>query len=170
MKKYLALLLSVCLIGLFFAGCAEKEPKYPAPRISPEQEQARREKAQEKAAEEASEETVDIDLTALSSTMVYAEVNNIMTTPEDYLGKTITMSGPYLASDDGSGLVYHYVLIVDALACCQSGLEFKLNGEHSYPEDYPEANVEVEATGVFGKYEELGLTYYYLEVDELTVL
>jgi hypothetical protein len=86
------------------------------------------------------------------------------------LGKTIKIKGPYLPTDDGSGLVYHYVLIVDALACCQGGLEFKLNGEHSYPGDYPEANAEVEATGVFGKYEEFGVTYYCIEVDELTVL
>jgi hypothetical protein len=82
------------------------------------------------------------------------------------LGKTIKIKGPYLPTDDGSGLVYHYVLIVDALACCQSGLEFKLNGE----QPYPEANAEVEATGVFGKYEEFGVTYYYIEVDGLTVL
>ena len=36
---------------------------------------------------------IDIDLTALSRTMVYSEVYNMMMTPENYIGKVVRMNG-----------------------------------------------------------------------------
>ena len=38
---------------------------------------------------------VDVDLTKLSSTMVYSEVYNMVNTPEDYTGKTVRMTGSF---------------------------------------------------------------------------
>ncbi len=38
---------------------------------------------------------IDVDLTQLSSTMVYSEVYNMINTPEDYIGKTVKMSGTF---------------------------------------------------------------------------
>ena len=112
-----------------------------------------------------------IDLTVLSSTMIYAEVYNIMTHPDEYMGKTIKMSGPYYASFyDATGLYYHYVVIEDATACCQQGLEFNWKGEHIYPDDYPEDGTKIEVTGVFSSYDELGRTYYYIAVDDISIL
>jgi hypothetical protein len=114
---------------------------------------------------------VDVDLTEMSSTMVYAEVYNITNNPDKYMGKTIRMSGPYQASYyDETGLYYHYVIVEDAAACCAQGLEFIWNGEHTFPDDYPLAQAKIEVTGVFGSYEELGITYYYLAVDNIVLL
>lgn len=113
---------------------------------------------------------VDIDLTVLSSTMVYAEVYNIMTDPETYLGKTIKVRGPYYPDyDDQSGRCYHYIVIEDATACCAQGLEFIWIGNHAYPGDYPAEGTRIEVTGVFGEYEEFGEIYYYLTVDGISV-
>ena len=36
---------------------------------------------------------VDLDLTSMSGTMVYSEVYNIMSNPDEYIGKTIRMNG-----------------------------------------------------------------------------
>ena len=117
------------------------------------------------------DESVDVDLTVLSSTMIYAEVYNIMATPDDYIGKTIKMRGPYYASYyDDTEQYYHYVIISDAAACCAQGMEFVWNGDHVYPDDYPEDNTIVEVVGVFGEYEELGVKYVYLAVDDLMVI
>jgi hypothetical protein len=114
--------------------------------------------------------TIDVDLTTLSSTMVYAEVYNMMTVPNEYMGKTIKMGGQYYANYyEETGLYYHCVIIADATACCQQGLEFKWNGDHTYPDDYPADNSEIEVVGVFGSYDELGQTYYYLAVDNITI-
>jgi hypothetical protein len=118
--------------------------------------------------DEADGENVDLDLTAMSSTMVYGEVFNMTQYPEDYLGKTVKADGQYVPSYyDATGTTYHYVLIADAAACCQQGLEFIWQGSHTYPDDYPAKAVDIEVTGVYSSYEELGMTYYYLAVDEI---
>ncbi len=111
-----------------------------------------------------------VDLTELSSVMVYAEVNNIMTTPDDYIGRTIRMDGLYYASYyEETGLYYHYVIVEDATACCQQGLEF-MWADHIYPQDFPADDTRVEVEGVFRSYEELGITYYYVDASESHVI
>ncbi len=113
------------------------------------------------------EGSVDIDLTQMSSIMIYSEVYNIMINPEDYLGKTIKICGPYYASYwEDTDKYYHYVIINDATACCSSGLEFIWeDNSHKYPEEYPKDETEIELVGRFDSYEELGQTYYYLATD-----
>lgn len=161
MKKYLYILLLLCLMGLLLSGCAKTNADQTTSDTPETQEQ--------KSA--TANVIVDVDLTALNSTMVYAEVFNMTTNPEDYLGKTIKMSGSYSTTFyDETGLYYHYVIIEDAAACCQSGLEFIWNGEHKYPDDYPAEQTKIEVVGVFGEYDEFGETFYYLAVDEISIL
>jgi hypothetical protein len=115
---------------------------------------------------------VDIDLTVLGSTMVYSEVYNMMVNPDEYLGKTIKIIGPYYASQlvYGTEKYYHFVVINDATACCQNGMEFIWDdNSHVYPDEYPENNTVIEITGVFSSYEESGDTYYYLKTDGITI-
>jgi hypothetical protein len=122
-------------------------------------------------ATEAGGSAPDVDLTALSSMMVYSEVFYMMTRPEEYLGKTVRLSGPYYATYyDPTERYIHYVLVEDATACCQSGLEFVWEGEHAYPEDYPPDETPVEITGVYEEYQEEGETYYRLKVQEMNIL
>ncbi len=103
--------------------------------------------------------TIDVDLTTLSSTMVYAKVYDMtVTNPKQYLGKTVKAKGPY--SPNGS---YHYVVIADATACCQQGIEFIWNGHSSYPKK----NEEIEIVGIYRSYNEGSETYYYIDVTEL---
>ena len=112
-----------------------------------------------------------IDLTALSSTVVFAEVYNMMTTPDLYMGKTVKMSGLYYASYyDVTDQFYHYVIVADAVACCQQGIEFIWLGDHPYPESYPADESEVELEGIFSSYNELDATYYYIAVEDIRVL
>ncbi len=80
-------------------------------------------------------ENVDVDLTSLSSTVVYSEVYNIMSTPENYIGKTIKMSGIFSAThDDITNKDYYACIIKDATACCAQGIEFVLADGYEYPE------------------------------------
>lgn len=115
---------------------------------------------------------VDVDLTVLSSTMVYSEVYNMMVNPDVYLGKTIKVIGPYYAGQlvYGTEKYYHFVVISDATACCQNGIEFIWDdNSHVYPDEYPKDNTVIEITGVFSSYEESGNTYYYLKTDGITI-
>ena len=117
----------------------------------------------------ASDLIVDVDLTTLSSTMVYAEVYNMLVNPDDYMGKTIKMRGAYYASYfDETKQYYHYVVIEDSAACCAQGLEFKWNGNNTYPDDYPEDQTIIEVVGVFGRYSELDRSYTYISTDLIT--
>lgn len=112
---------------------------------------------------------LDVDLTVLSSTMVYAEVYNMMLNPDEYVGKKIKIKGLYYAEYlEDTQKYYHYVIISDATACCQSGIEFIWgDNSHIYPDEYPENDTEIEICGVFNSYEEQGQKYYYLSVDDI---
>lgn len=105
--------------------------------------------------------TDSVDLTVLSSTMVYAEVYNMMSDPERYKGRTVTMQGQF-AVYEGETRNYYACLIADATSCCAQGIEFVLDGDFSYPEDYPEVGSTITVTGVFDIYAENGATYCQL--------
>lgn len=105
---------------------------------------------------------VDVDLTQLSSTMVFSEVYNMFLNPSDYEGKVIKMSGPfvvYYANPNSAVKHYFAVSIADATACCQQGMEFVWIGKHTYPNDYPEENENITVTGIFQMYEDQGYSY-----------
>ncbi|MCL2539712.1 MAG: hypothetical protein FWE66_05180, partial [Oscillospiraceae bacterium] len=83
----------------------------------------------------------------------------------------IKISGPYYAAYyEDTDLWYHFVIIEDALACCQQGMEFVWRGEHSFPDDYPNELTKISVTGVYMSYEEFDLTYYYLEIDDINIV
>ena len=102
---------------------------------------------------------VDVDLTQLSSTMVYSEVYNIMMAPEDYVGKVIRMNGECVSAYyEPTDATYYSIIIQDATACCAQGIEYVLGDGQAYPEDGGEATV----TGRFESYDENGTTWYHL--------
>ena len=96
---------------------------------------------------------LDVDLTKMSSTMVYSEVYNMMAMPDDYVGKTVRMKGTF-AAYPGEDRNYYVCFIADAAACCQQGMEFVLDGEYVYPDDYPAEGTEITVSGVFDTYYE----------------
>ena len=112
---------------------------------------------------------VDVDLTVLSSTMVYSEVYNMLyNDPAHYLGKTVKARGEfsiYQLVTDGvlqPDPVAYACIIADATACCAEGMEFVPEGDLTYPEDYPELGAEITVIGEFQSYEENGMTWYHL--------
>ncbi len=111
---------------------------------------------------------VDVDLTALSGTMVYSEVYNMMTSPENYIGKTVKMSGLFAYyHDEETGNYYFACIVQDATACCAQGIEFVLADDCVYPDDYPEVDEEICVIGVFDTYQEGSYTYCTLRNAEL---
>lgn len=180
MSRKLSLTLIAILLCFLFTGCVENENGSESltndvskqEYVTPEREDVLGSNSEE--LEEINSTTgsdVDVDLTALSSTLVYAEVYNMMFSPENYIGKTVKMRGSYYASYyEETGEYYHYVIIEDAAACCKQGLEFIWNGEHAYPEDYPSDGSKVEVVGTFASYEELGVSYSYISTDKINII
>lgn len=110
----------------------------------------------------------EFDLTVLGSDMVYAVVNDMMTTPEKYMERTVKASGSFsVYTNPDTGAMYYACLITDALACCANGLEFIWEGDHSFPEDYPQEGTPITVGGVFETYDEDGATYCRLKHAEV---
>ena len=164
MKKLTALLLSIFLIASL-AACGNSgtatETAAPAEQTTAETAQSATEAAP------VSADGIDVDLTTMSATMVYSEVQNMMMNPTDYLGKTVKMKGTFNVAELGDN-IYYACLIKDATACCAQGIEFQWEGDHAYPEDYPEMGDEITVVGTFSTYKENTQTYCQLENSELT--
>ena len=106
---------------------------------------------------------IDLDLTDLSGTVVYAYINQMVNAPENYIGKIIRLNGWYDAFVDSStGLYYTSCFIPDASACCAQGIEFVWAGAHPFPEAYPEPGTGVTVTGRFEVYLEDDWMYIHL--------
>ena len=88
---------------------------------------------------------------------------NILALPDDYLGKTVRVSGKFQVYE-GEGRYYYVVIIPDATACCQQGMEFIL----ADPDAYPEPGRDVTVTGVFDTYYE-GESMRFCQLIDATV-
>ena len=105
-----------------------------------------------------------VDLTILSSTMVYSEVFNMINDSDSYIGKTIRATGNFSYYQDPTTKKEYFAIIVqDALGCCAQGIEFVLQGEHCYPQDYPELESEITIEGTFSTYTDDTGTYIQLQ-------
>jgi len=199
MKRYLSILLLLLLLCTLFTGCApddasadnsggqeaeaaisagddtkaetpeQKEDSVDINEVADEPVPAADSGAGKQ--EESAAETIkaDVDLTALSSTMIFAEMSNMMKNPNSYIGKTVRMKGLYYAFYyEDTDVYHHFIIVQDSAACCSQGMEFRLLGWQTYPDDYPEDYSFVEVNGVFGSYDVLDKTYYCVEAEEMT--
>lgn len=117
---------------------------------------------------------IDVDLNNLNANVVYSQVFLMMTEPNKFIGKRIRMSGQFnvYAAEEGnpSGVTEYYAIIIaDAQACCQQGIEFVWPG-HTYPEGFPEVKSNASVTGIFEVYEENGKKYCRLVADSVEQL
>ena len=172
-KLFCLLLIAMALCSL--AACGREKDKgaaaadsadNQAPESSVSQKQPAEKKSESKpAASEPTQSTdgVDVDLTRLSSTMVYSEVYNMMNAPGDYIGKTIKMTGQFVYYENPDTKAQYFTCIIgDAMACCSQGLEFVMEGDLAYPDDYLELGADITVIGAFQSYEENGMTWYHL--------
>lgn len=177
MKKLLVL--TIVLLLAFLSGCTgatatENNDNDNSNLISEESIKESIGQAIEKEDEtveiETVEEAIDVDLTKLSSTMVYAEVYNIVNYPDDYEGKTIKLKGSYFGTFvEESGQYFHAVVIADAIGCCAQGLDFVITGAGDNFV-YPNEGDEIEMIGVIESYVDEGTTYYRIRTEGLTIV
>ena len=111
---------------------------------------------------------VNLDLTKMSETMIYSTIFDMLIMPEDYVEKIIKLSGWFETyTDPQTGEMYYAVVVPDATACCQQGLEFVWKGNHAYPDDFPKPGQNITVTGIYKMIENDGISYNYLEVINL---
>lgn len=104
-----------------------------------------------------------LDLTKLSSTMVYSEVFNMLSDPDRYVGRVVKMNGIAACfTNPQTSQLYYACIVADATGCCAQGLEYVLTDG----EVYPELDTSITVTGTFALYEENGYKCFHL-VDAL---
>lgn len=175
MKRLLCLLLAaLTVLGL---GACGKKGGAPAgettfPTTASEEPKPLQTLPLETAPSKDTGESTFVDLTALSSTMVYAEVFAMMSSPEDYVGKTVKMQGIfskgqlYAAGSLNDGGTVFACVIQDATACCAQGIPFELAGDHTYPQDYPELGDTITVVGTFEIHQQEGMEFCRLRDAE----
>ena len=110
-------------LSLLLASCsrASVQPQAPVQSPSSESEPA----SESLTADFPADIPVDYDLTKMNANMVYAQVFNLMLEPQKFGGKTFKIKGNFIKVNGPDGQPSYAVIIKDALACCQQGLEFK---------------------------------------------
>lgn len=176
MKRLLCLLLAALTV-LGLGACGEKSGgETTFPTTASEEPKPLETGATEQTETAPSKDTAEstlVDLTALSSTMVYAEVFAMMSSPEDYVGKTVKMQGVfskgqlYAAGSLNDGGTVFACVIQDATACCAQGIPFELAGDYTYPQDYPELGDAITVVGTFEIHEQEGMEFCRLRDAEL---
>lgn len=180
MKARIKQILILAAFGILLSGCSEQENSASLKEIQDLQaadqtkEGTSREQTEtassfaEKATETEGVGDIDIDLTQMSSTMAYAKLYDMMLSTTAYEGKKVKVTGYFGAYQYPEGGDYYFhVLVTDEAACCQLGVEFVWNGEHVYPEDYPQSGQKITVTGVVELYERDGYTRYHLICDDV---
>ena len=191
MKKFICLLLTLSVVFAFFAACSKGNENTgahtTASSASPSGNTDSTAKQddnttvsalavtidtsvdadKQKRLEDLKQYDVDIDLTTLNTTMLQARVNEILENPNDYKGKTVRVTGSYNKSYyEQTDKYYDYVIGYDQTMCCAAwGIEFM--GD-CVPEDI-EQYTTIGLVGTFDFYEELGQTYFYINVDHCVV-
>lgn len=141
MKKMAVILMILCILSSF-AACGEEKKD--------------------------DQEKEMIDMTHMSGNVIYGEVFAMMTEPQEYEGKTIRIKGLFnKQKDTETGKDYYFVLITDAQACCQQGIELK-GKDDAPPRGLPALGEEMVVEGKFGKYEVNGRKYYCIFVEKIT--
>ena len=142
MKKTLSILLALCICLLpLYTGCANESPV-----------------------------SVDLDLSVMSSTIVYAEMYNIQFDPGQYLGKVIRLRGLYsYYREPSTGVSYYACVVPDATACCMQGMEFVPAVEPEDPDHFLEDSADITVTGRLEIYVDEGISYLHLVEAEVEV-
>ena len=97
----------------------------------------------------------DYDFSRMDKTMMYTQIYNMLKTPDKYKGKVVRMQGKFgQYYDEITGKHYFGCVVMDATACCSTGMEFSRKGRHSYPENYPKIDEPIIVTGRFSSYKE----------------
>jgi len=113
-------------------------------------------------------DTADSDTIIIDDKVFIAMVSDIYANTDNYIGKTIKLSGLYdITKDDKTGKTYYSVYRCDTAGCCTCGIEVDWDDNFDYPS--PQQDQNVTATGVLDSYEENDQKYLVLHLSELTI-
>lgn len=174
MKKYISVIL-LCTI-LLLVGCGKEATDNKEASSSETIASTSFETATHIETEAVTEEithTTDettLDLTAMNDHDAYHKLEQILLTPDNYIGKSITITGEYSSVHYSHAQQrYYYVLLADDDGCSQM-LEFVWgDGSHVYPDEYPKEGTLIRVSGTFETYQDKGDPSIYCRLTNATL-
>ena len=107
---------------------------------------------------------IDYDLSSMNANMVYSQVFDMMIEPEIYADKVIKMRGNFAVYDNElTGSKTYAVVIADATACCQQGIEF----QYDFTEKLPQEGSEITVTGKYMTALVNDIAYNYVKAESV---
>ncbi len=138
----------------------------PAP--APKEPSRENQKSDEKAA---SKDKIDIDFSKMNDTITFAQISNMVFESENYLGKNIRIDGElFVTYNEQAHANMFSVIRYDATACCQTGFDFIIRGNPTYPDEFPPVHSKIQVTGVYSITDRYGFDYYYLDCEKINVV
>jgi hypothetical protein len=113
---------------------------------------------------------VDYDLSNMNFTMISSFFFQMLLEPEKYENKVFKIKGKFQSfenEENPSALPYFSVIMNDVTMCCQEGIDFVWEGNHSWPADYPEQDQEITIIGKYIVTETDGITYNYILASDI---
>lgn len=107
----------------------------------------------------------DIDISAMTTTMAFAQSIQMMYSPVEYAGKTVNVRGEYYKHIMETAEEYHYILLMDETNCCQGIFEFILPTGVESPTDGEIIQIAGEYkqfTDSYGDYHAIEVVQYVL--------
>ena len=154
----LSLSKGILILILLFSSCSKK----------PQPETTQAPVKTETPATAAATSKIDYDLSNMNFTMISSFFFQMLIEPETYENKIFKIKGNFQTFDNPEGgLPYFSVIMNDATLCCQEGIDFVWEGEHNWPQDYPETGTEISIIGKYIVTEDDGFTYNYLLVSDI---
>ncbi len=120
---------------------------------------------------------VDIDLTGFSANMLYAEIYNMGMNPDYYKGKVISITGdfatlPNVVDNSGNPIPDGEIfvcLVRDAMACCQSGIEFIPEKTSRFWQERPAEGSKITVTGMCDIFLDEGGWFTIIQLDNAKI-
>ena len=113
-------------------------------------------------------EEVDYDLTKMSKHSAIDFIIAMAENNESNKGQVVKISGKFNVYEEG-GMRYFMVTLEDSEHGHTQALEFVLDGDYTYPDDYPSIGTNIIVTGTFNTYIEDGNTYCFLDKASIEI-
>lgn len=148
MKRIIALFLIIAMTFVFVSSCSQNTKTEDT-----KQSEVITEKEQNE------ELKVDLDVTEFSITIVYALLENMVQNPDDYIGKTVKITGNMSTWKDKNEDDVYCLTIWDQTQCCSAEIRIKFDYEKVDKSSIPSPGEDYTVIGIFDS-EFDGETYY----------
>ncbi|MDO5022913.1 MAG: hypothetical protein Q4E07_06210 [Eubacteriales bacterium] len=111
---------------------------------------------------------IDYDFSRQSVTMVYGFMYDVLTNAENYVGKSLKLTGSYMPYNAEDGNTYHFLLVYDDAACCELAIELLPTKGSDIA--FPKSGDIMQAEGLVDICNDAGTRFVALRINDITLM